>query len=164
MMKAVCLVACGTHSFREAAKTVGYEDHASVYRTCRRYGISSATSERIIERCRRVADLSLEELERRLTEDPTQFSAKELGVVGGIATDKLAKKERWGMVDDAVPEGESALAKLCRAAAEGRVDLSIQVKAPPTTPEERAAIGEGKVLEGEVASKRVRHAPAYDLA
>ena len=71
-------------------------------------------------------------------------------VVGGIATDKLAKKEQWGMVDDAVPEGESALFKLCRATSEGRIDLSIQVRPAPTTPEERAAIGEGKVLEGEV--------------
>ncbi len=149
MKTAVYLVACGS-SYREAAKAVGYEDHASVYRATRRYGISSATSERIIERCRRVADLSLEELERRLTEDPSQFSAKELGVVGGIATDKLAKKERWGLSHDELAPGVSPLMKLCKLAAEGKLDLSIKVKTAPTTPEELARLGEGKVLEGEV--------------
>ena len=44
--------------------------------------------------------MAAEELEERLADAPDQFAPKELAVVMGIATDKIAKKERWGLTDD----------------------------------------------------------------
>jgi hypothetical protein len=125
----------------------GLECRFEFGKNIRRYGVVS--SARLVSRLKYLADQCIEELERRLDHHPEKLSAKELGVVMGIATDKIAKRERWGVGDEAPTEGESPLARLCRAASEGRIDLSIQVKAAPVTLEERLAIGAERVLEVE---------------
>jgi hypothetical protein len=94
----------------------------------RKHGIS--TGDRIIAGLSHLSDLCVEELTERVSNKPEKMSAKELGVVMGIATDKLAKKERWGTGgDDNDGDDQSPLMKLCQAAAEGRLDLSIKVRA-----------------------------------
>ena len=133
MKRALRRIACG-ETYREAAQAEGYATHSDVYRMAQRYRLVNATSERIVNRCRNVADLSLEELERRLTEDPGAFSAKELGITAGIATDKVAKKERWGLIGDISSRGESPLEMLSKAAMEGKISLSMEVKPAPPRP------------------------------
>jgi len=139
MKAALFRVACG-ESYREAAQAEGYATHPDVYRMAQRYGIVSATSERVAGRCLNVADLSLDELERRLTEAPEQFAPKELGVIAGIATDKIAKKERWGLVSDRPEGGMSALEQLADAASKGLISIDIQVRPSPLLPD----LGEGR--------------------
>jgi hypothetical protein len=78
-----------------------------------------------------VADLSLDELERRLTEASEQFGPKELAVVAGIATDKIAKKERWGQIHDRPEGGMSALEQLADAASKGLISMDIEVRPAP---------------------------------
>jgi hypothetical protein len=130
MKAALHKAACG-ESYRDAAQSQGYATHSDVYRMAQRYGIVSATSERIVQRCKNVADLSLDELERRLTEAPEQFAPKELAVVAGIATDKLAKRERWGQVDDRPAGQMSALEQLADAASRGLISMGIEVRPAP---------------------------------
>ena len=130
MKRALRRVASG-ETYREAAQAEGYATHSDVYRMAQRYRLVNATSERIVNRCRNVADLSLEELERRLTEDPGAFSAKELGITAGIATDKVAKKERWGLSDDESSRRESPFEQLARAAMEGKISMDITVQPAP---------------------------------
>ena len=131
MKRAMRHVACGM-SAQEASAAVGYANRTEVGRVSKRFNICSHTSERIVARIKDVAALSMEELESRLTEDPKQFAPKELAVVAGIATDKIAKKERWGMADDR-PEGHmSALEQLADAAAKGLISMDIQVRPAPS--------------------------------
>jgi hypothetical protein len=48
-------------------------------------------------RPRTLAHLSNHEIERRLEEAPEDVSIKDLAMVAGIASDKIAKYERWGV-------------------------------------------------------------------
>ena len=95
MKRALRRVAAG-ESFREAAKAEQYSTHSDVYRAARKFGLISVTKANLVDRFRRVSDLSFQELEQRLVDDPSSFSTQQLGVVGGIAADKVAKAERWG--------------------------------------------------------------------
>jgi hypothetical protein len=95
MKRALRRVAAG-ESFREASRAEGYASHSEIVRAARRYGLQSVSTEQLVDRVRRVADMSLEELERRLEADPASFTTKELGITSGIMVDKLAKRERWG--------------------------------------------------------------------
>ncbi len=135
MKRALRRVATG-ESYREAAQAEGYGTHSEIYRNAKRYGLSSATSERIVERCRNVADLSLQELERRLAADPEAFSTKELDITAGIMTDKIAKRERWGTVEDHGSSEDSPLLQLARAVAEGKLGARLEVHPRPERPED----------------------------
>jgi hypothetical protein len=127
MKDALRLVACGD-SYREAAKAVGFSSHGEVFETAKRFGMTASSTTRVVQRIQEVANLSLAELERRLHEDPEQFPSKDLAVIAGITTDKLAKKERWGAAGER-PEGDrSALEQLADAASRGLISMDIQVR------------------------------------
>ena len=120
-------IACGD-TFREAAQEEGYADHADLGKAAKKFGLTTASSERVVTRIRNVANLTMAELERRLEEAPEDIASKELAIIGGIATDKLAKKERWGAAGDR-PEGErSALEQLADAASKGLISMDIHVR------------------------------------
>ena len=97
MREALKLVLDGD-SFREAAEAVGLQSHQDLWRAARRLGIGTSSS-RVLDGHRRIARLANDELERRLLDDAEGISTKDLAVIGGIASDKLAKAEGWG------PEG-----------------------------------------------------------
>ena len=131
MKRALRRVAVG-ESFREAAKAEQYGTHSDIYRAARKFGLISITKEKLVGRFRRVSDLSFEELEQRLIDDPGSFSHQQLGVVGGIAADKVAKAERWGQEPTG---GGDAIAKLeqigAALAGQGlRLDVSLRPSEP----------------------------------
>jgi hypothetical protein len=49
---------------------------------------------------KRIARLSNQEIERRLEEAPADIPTKDLAVISGIASDKIARYEQWGSNDD----------------------------------------------------------------
>ena len=61
-------------------------------------------------------------------------------MIAGIATDKIAKKERWGLVSDRPEGGMSALEQLAEAASKGLISMDIQVRPSPLVPD----LGEGR--------------------
>ncbi len=142
---ALRLVACG-YAYRQAAKAVGYASHSGVYEAAQRFGLATANSARLVANFRSVAGLATEELVERLETNPGDFSVKELGITAGIATDKIAKWERWGSDDTRGQGAESALERLVRAAEEGKLSLDVRVtpvqgSGPPPEndePEERS--------------------------
>jgi hypothetical protein len=95
MKSALTLVASGM-SYREAAAEIGYSDHRDVYRWAKRAGLLEVHSRELVAGYRRIASLSNQEIERRLEEAPQDVSIKDLAVVAGIASDKIARYERWG--------------------------------------------------------------------
>ena len=95
MKQALRLVASGS-GYVEASKEVGYATHSDVWRACRKYGLMNVKTKRIMGGNRRIAYLANELLEERLVETPDEISMRDLSVAGGIAQDKIAKKERWG--------------------------------------------------------------------
>jgi hypothetical protein len=111
MKRALGRIAAG-QSYREAAKAEGYASHSEIVRAARRYGLQSVTTERLVDRVRRVADMSLEELERRLEADPASFTTKELGITSGIMIDKVSKRERWSVDDVAGGRGSPMLQQI----------------------------------------------------
>jgi len=62
----------------------------------KRAGLLEVHSERLVAGYKRIAHLSNQEIERRLEEAPQDVSIKDLAVVAGIASDKIARYERWG--------------------------------------------------------------------
>lgn len=79
--------------YRSAAKAVGYADHQLVYRWAKKLGLTGSHKEELKRLFRELSSLSGRELERRL-QDPAELdrlSTKDLTVVVGIVTDKVAK-------------------------------------------------------------------------
>ena len=95
MKSALRLVATGT-DYRHAAEAVGYRSPKDLHGWAKRAGLLEVHSDRLIAGYRRIAHLSNQELERRLEESPEEIGTKDLAVVAGIASDKIAKYERWG--------------------------------------------------------------------
>jgi len=100
MRYALRLVADGW-TYRDAAKTVGYASQKDLYGWAKRAGLAEIHTDRLAASLRRVAHPSTQELERRLEEAPEEISTKDLAVVAGITTDKLARYEGLGAAVDA---------------------------------------------------------------
>ena len=89
------LVAAGV-DYRRAAEAVGYQSQKDLHGWAKRAGLLEVHSERLVAGYRRIANLANGEIEKRLEEAPEDVSIKDLAVVAGIASDKIAKYERWG--------------------------------------------------------------------
>jgi hypothetical protein len=80
---------------------------------------------------REVAGLGAQELRRRLEQEPAAVASRDLSVLAGIATDKVAKFEGWGSSGAA---GDATVDKigvaLARLAESGGVELSLSVTRP----------------------------------
>jgi hypothetical protein len=129
MRAALRLVADGW-TYREAAKAAGYASPKDLHGWAKRAGLLDAHTERLVAGLRRVASLSTEEIERRLEEAPEEISTKDLGVIAGIATDKIARFEGWSGGAD--PEasrrrGEQISDVLEMLAQAGAVRVSLEV-------------------------------------
>lgn len=127
MKRALFRVAAG-ESFREAAKAEQYGTHSDVFRYAQRYGLISITKKTLVDRFRRVSDLSFEELEHRLIDDASSFSAHQLGVVGGIAADKVAKAERRGHEPSGAGNTLSKLEQIAASIAEQGLQLDLSLR------------------------------------
>ena len=66
-------------------------------------------------------------MEDRITDDPDSVSVKDAAIVAGIATDKIAKKERWGQVEQAGPSLRDSLLTVAEriVGSPGRLDIHI---------------------------------------
>lgn len=131
--RALRWVAAG-YSWFEAAEIMGYQDTgiSHVRRHARRYGILSALSstDRLVGQSREIAMRAGEELQRRLEDEPENFSPKELGVTRGIEMDKIANYEGWRSGNGG--EGSSFVTELKKIALErGHVKLSLEVEPSP---------------------------------
>jgi hypothetical protein len=128
MKSALRLVASGT-DYRRAAEAVGYRSPKDLHGWAKRAGLLDVHSRELVAGYRRIANLSNQEIERRLEEAPQDISTKDLAVVGGIAADKVARAERWGSgVGD---EGDSAqrwAELLNRVAAQGGARITVELE------------------------------------
>jgi hypothetical protein len=101
MKAALRLVAAGT-DYRTAAEAVGYRSAKDLHGWAKRAGLLEVHSRELVAGYRRIASLSNQEIERRLEVAPQDVPIKDLAVVAGIASDKIARYERWGAgaIDD----------------------------------------------------------------
>ncbi len=95
MKRALRHIATGM-TYREAAAAEGYATWSDVWGYANKYGLIDLTTGRLIGGCRRIARLSGDELEERLTTHPEEISSRDLVIANGVALDKIAKRERWG--------------------------------------------------------------------
>lgn len=95
IQRALFRVACGA-TYRQAAESEGYADHAALWRLALKHGIVQANKQQILSGNRRVAYLANQELERRLlAESLKDETMRDIVVAGGVAQDKIAKAEGW---------------------------------------------------------------------
>src|SRR5215468_8194713 len=130
MRRALLRIVYGS-SCREAAREEGYASHQDVARAARRFGLLDASKERLLNGARRVAQLSQEELEERLTTESEEIGAKDLAIIAGIAIDKVARAERW---DRAGSEADGYLDAMDRVAdliRERGIKLELRVSPAP---------------------------------
>lgn len=129
MRAALRLVADGW-TYREAAKAAGYASPKDLHGWAKRAGLLDAHTAHLVAGLRRVASLSTQEIERRLEEAPEEISTKDLGVIAGIATDKIARAEGWGGDDAATTKrrSEQIADVLDRLAERGGVRVSLEVE------------------------------------
>jgi hypothetical protein len=85
------------------------------------------TTKYLIDQFRRTGYVAMDLVEDRITDDPDSVSVKDAAIVAGIATDKIAKKERWGQGEQDGPSlGESLLAVAERIlGSPGKLDIHI---------------------------------------
>jgi hypothetical protein len=133
---ALHLVLDGT-PYRDAAREVGLASHQDLHRAAKRLGLLEVHTTRLVEGYKRIADLSNQELERRLAESPEEISTKDLAVVSGIAADKVSAYEGWRHRNhDPAAAAAAAVDRL--AALEGKLKLEITVeRTPPAERETR---------------------------
>lgn len=128
MKRALQRVVTGT-PIREAAEAEGYASHADVHRYAKRFGLLEIGTEQLMARQRRVVALGLEELERRLSEDPASVSTRDLVVSNGVGMDKIARRERWDRPGDGAGSFLSRLGELAaRVKAGESVGVSLLVE------------------------------------
>ena len=137
MKRALVLVARGA-SVREAAIAEDYATHTDIYRRAKRYGLLDVRTKTIITQHRHVAKLAVGELEERLVTDPDKITTHALGVIGGIATDKVLAHEK-NQTDDG-SSYLSALERMAERFAESGAGLELRVQISPAAPKADAAI------------------------
>jgi hypothetical protein len=121
--------------YREAALAAGLRSHQDVYRAAKRLGLLEVHTTRLVEGYKRIADLSNQELERRLAESPEEISTKDLAVVSGIALDKVANYEGWRHRNhDPAGLASAAIDRLSQL--EGKLKLSVVVEREPAAERE----------------------------
>jgi hypothetical protein len=85
-------------TYREAEELTGCS-RGTIWDGIQRWGLRrhAASTDTIVQRHREVAALALGELLRRLEDGETLdgIPAKELAIISGISSDKVAAKERW---------------------------------------------------------------------
>jgi hypothetical protein len=139
MKAALRLVAAGV-DYRRAAEALGYQSQKDLHGWAKRAGLLEIHSERLVAGYKRIGQLSNQEIERRLEEAPEDVSIKDLAVVAGIASDKIAKYERWGLSEreNTGTDRFGALVERIMAAGGATVSLSIEPhqQAIDVTPEE----------------------------
>lgn len=113
-----------------------------------RHGLITQTG-RIVSNHRRLAAMATEELERRLIESPQAMSTLELNVVGGTATDKIAKHEAWGQRQESTNPYASGLAQALEAIKDsgGSITLELRVERAERETVEIESVREGPVQE-----------------
>lgn len=132
MRAALRLVASGW-SYREAARAAGYASPKDLHGWAKRAGLLDAHTERLVAGLRRLASLSSQEIERRLEEAPEEISTKDLGVIAGIATDKIARFESWGGSlgpETSKQRGEQITEVLDQLSQMGGVRVTLEVERP----------------------------------
>ena len=128
-MKRALRRVAGGEGVRESAEAEGYSDSRDLYRYAKRFNLIDARLAAIVSTHRNVAKLGVEEIERRLIEDPDQVKTPALAILTGISTDKAMAYEKL-QTDD----GASYLSALEKAAArfvEGGQVLELKVSIGP---------------------------------
>ena len=135
MLRALKRVAQGS-PIREAAEAEGYKSHSDLYRHSKRFGLIDARTKALIAGHRHNALIAGNELERRLITDPDSISTTAMGVIGGIATDKVLAFEKLSTDDGGTYL--SALEKVAaRVAASGaEMELTVTIKPSETEAED----------------------------
>ena len=131
MKSALRRVASG-EAIRTAAELEGYASHADVYRAAKRYGLIDLTTNKLVERHRRISNLAGEELECRLAEAPDKISTQQLGILQGISTDKVLASEKASTYDGS--GYISALERLAEKATESGQGVEIRLAVGPLSP------------------------------
>jgi len=131
MRRALLRIVYGS-SCREAAREEGYASHQDVARAARRFGLLDASKERLLNGARRVAQLSQDELEERLTAEPEEIGAKDLAIIAGIAIDKVARAEHWDRGASDAGGYISMLDRLAESIRERGIELKIELS--PSAP------------------------------
>ena len=111
--------------WREAARIEGV-DHMDAWRTARRHGLTSRSKQSLLDGLSRVASLTLEEIESRLLENPGDIDIKQLAVINGIATDKLAREWEKRGAPTAYTSLLDQLADKLKDGSSVKLELSIQ--------------------------------------
>ena len=135
MKASLRLIAAGV-SYREAARSVLYSDHKSVFRASKRFGLANVRTQELVESSRRIAGLAGDELESRLVENPEDASMRDLAVTRGIEMDKIAKRENWGKESDEGSSFASAMERVAQAASRGEIEVELKVSPRPERPRE----------------------------
>ena len=96
-------------------------------RYAQKHGLISMTTKYLIDQFRRTGYVAIDLVEDRITDDRDSVSVKDAAIVAGIATDKIAKKERWGQGEQ---EGASLGDRLAEIAerivsSPGKLDIHI---------------------------------------
>jgi len=138
MKRALILVAKGA-SVRDAATAEDYATHSDVYRLARKFHLVDLRTKAIVDTHRSVAKLSSGLLEDRLLDDPKTFSGAQLGVISGIATDKVLLHEKSKTDDGSAYL--SALEKMAAGFAASGAGLELKVTVSP------AAVAAGHVID-----------------
>ena len=132
MKRALRRLASGS-SLRVAAESEGYGSKADLFRYAQKHGLISMTDRALVNQFRRTAYKSLDMIEDRITDDPDSVSTRDLTIIAGVATDKIAKKERWGQ-----PEPDDSLGNCLLEIAEKIIPspgrLGIHITAEPGEP------------------------------
>jgi len=130
MRKGLHLIRDGV-PFRDAAREVGLASHQDLHRAAKRLGLLEVHTTRLVEGYKRIADLSNQELERRLAESPDEISTKDLAVVSGIAADKISQYENW-RTRSHDPRASAGAFMDRLAALEATLTIKVEQSAPPT--------------------------------
>jgi hypothetical protein len=121
--------------YREAEARDGLASHKDLHVAPKQLGLLSVHTRELVARCKRVADLSAQEIERRLEDDPQSVDMKTLAVVHGIAMDKVARFENWGSrLHDPTASASQFLDRLSQL--EGKIQITVE----RTPPDERHAL------------------------
>jgi len=136
MQRILQRVAAGS-GVRPACDAEGSSSYSDAYAAARRFKIIDLKTSKLIDGQRGVAGLATELLTARLLDSPEKFSGPQLGIVAGIAVDKVLAHDKLGQDD----RGGyiSALEKMAERFAESGAGLELKVTVSP------AAVAAGHV-------------------
>ncbi len=118
--------------------------HSVICDAARRTGLRDAAGDMIKSRLSAnfvelAHESSLTQLQR-LRDDPDAISTRDLGVIGGIAADKVIRLEQLDQAKAAQETTMNAIEKLAMAIQSGKVEIGLTVSAPPVLDAEFAPV------------------------